>query len=246
MGLSKFTPSPSIHLVTDMTWQLSRIMKTLKQAQISLKSGGDAPHLPSTLEVQMSDLTSDLPTHVLAVFPRLAPSGSTAKPKVSLHLTHSIILGTHCASIPVAQLARKASQTVSETTTYTLPVIPVVLPDPNRFSVLHFFLYTHSALGLLSSLLPLPPNLTQSQSQTTSSPTPSLDIPTISAHLARTYTPTILGEIAAHIHGVWANACSLGVWEESLWDTIDLCWAAVIGAYKLIALHQAPSEPTKL
>jgi hypothetical protein len=34
---------------------------------------------------------------------------------------------------------------------------------------------------------------------------------------------------ASRVLGLWRNACALGVCDESLWDAINVAWAAVVG-----------------
>jgi hypothetical protein len=39
-----------------------------------------------------------------------------------------------------------------------------------------------------------------------------------------------LSRLAMMIHGIWRNACVLGVVDEQLFDTIDKAWDVVVNA----------------
>jgi hypothetical protein len=204
------------------------------------ESQAHSHQLPKELEVIVQDMTSDLPTHVLAIIPRKPPVSLPFLPtppqrKISLHLSHDLLLALHCSSIPAEPLLARPRPTLpdsgAESTNLTLPVVPLALPDPSTFQLLHYYIYTKNLNALIASLIPLQPAIIRQ------------GLPTISATLARTFTPTALAATAGRIHGVWANACSLGVWEEEMWDAIDLCWEAVMGALKNVAVGISVSVP---
>lgn len=93
------------------------------------------------------------------------------------------------------------TQPVPSSSTTKLPVLPLRLPSAETFPILHSFLYTKDTDALLTSLIPR-----------------DLSLPMAALHSATL------------IHGVWQNACGLGVVEEKLWDTIEGAWDSVIRA----------------
>jgi len=48
--------------------------------------------------------------------------------------------------------------------------------------------------------------------------------------LRATYTPYALLAHAMTINGIWRNVCALGVFDDQLWEVLDLAWEAIIGA----------------
>ncbi|KAJ7777946.1 hypothetical protein DFH07DRAFT_951026 [Mycena maculata] len=82
-----------------------------------------------------------------------------------------------------------------------LPVVLMRLPSPETFSLLHSYLYTQQPAALLASLAP------QCKS----------DMLHLATH-------------ANKIHGLWRNACALGVVDAPLYDAIDASWERTIAA----------------
>lgn len=90
----------------------------------------------------------------------------------------------------------------SSCATATLPVVPLCLPSAEAFPFLQAYLYTKSTASLFTSLLPS-----------------AAPVDTVS-----------LAHRATLIHGLWRNACALGVVDSPLFDTIDRAWDAVVGS----------------
>jgi hypothetical protein len=215
------------------------MLQALKQSKIHLPSSpiesSGASGLAKELEVTIDPSTTTSPSHILAVFSRpsrtpTSPTTSSNANKVTLHLAHALPLAAQCSALPVSTFAGKVKQTVEESTTWTLPVVPIALPDSAGWGILMGYLYTKNTIGLISSLLPLSPQLL------TSSEEPKLDIATIAAHLGHTFSAAALASIAQKVHGLWANAITLGIYDEQLWDAIDVCWFSVLEAFKRISL----------
>jgi hypothetical protein len=78
--------------------------------------------------------------------------------------------------------------------TATIPVIPLSLPSPHTFPLLHTYLYTKDAANLVSSLLSSSTELDDLKRQ------------------------------AVLVYGVWSNAHALGVVDEKLFDALDKAW----------------------
>ncbi|KAJ7093920.1 hypothetical protein B0H15DRAFT_904911 [Mycena belliarum] len=85
--------------------------------------------------------------------------------------------------------------------TVTLPVIPLRLPAPETFALLQSYLYTQQPAFLLAAL----------------APPCEADILQLVAH-------------ATKMHGVWRNACALGVVDARLYDILDASWAHTLAA----------------
>lgn len=99
-------------------------------------------------------------------------------------------------------LPRLPLSTATTSTKTTLPVIPLCLPSPETFALLQTYLYTKHTTSLLMALLP------------------SNNAPDVLS----------LSRLAMMIHGIWRNACVLGVVDEQLFDTIDKAWDVVVNA----------------
>lgn len=48
--------------------------------------------------------------------------------------------------------------------------------------------------------------------------------------LRATYTAPALLTHAMAINGLWRNVVALGIFDERLWEALDIAWAAVLGA----------------
>ncbi|KAJ7450779.1 hypothetical protein FB451DRAFT_1052094, partial [Mycena latifolia] len=126
----------------------------------------------------------------------------------------------------------------SRTASATLPVLPLTLPSPQAFAILHAFLYTHRLVPALTSLLPLPPAFLEPL--THASLTATLDSPSmrhaLAAHLcaAASGNLTVLMGHAGHVKELWQDKVALGVYDAELWDALDLVWE-VLGALNLAA-----------
>ncbi|KAK7042274.1 Clampless1 Clp1 protein [Favolaschia claudopus] len=55
-------------------------------------------------------------------------------------------------------------------------------------------------------------------------------LPSFATHLAETYTAQALLRHINSVHGLWQNACVLGVLIDELWDMIDLAWEVLLTA----------------
>ena len=122
---------------------LSRMYQSLS----NVKANPSKHALSNELEITINDKTS-CPTHMLAVY------CSTSQPnqpcQVTMYPTHSLILASHCADLPVLPPSCPSSSTP---TTATVPVVCLSLPSPPTFPLLHCYLYTKDAAHLSSALL---------------------------------------------------------------------------------------------
>ncbi|KAF7342068.1 hypothetical protein MVEN_01794100 [Mycena venus] len=154
-------------------------------------------NLPKELEILMNDVVAAAcPTHILAVY-NDAPLGFGQKRHVSLFPVHDLVLRVHCAGLPALPL----SQPSTSSSHATIPIVPLRLPSPETFPLLHAYLYTHQPATLLASLAhPCVSDLVQ------------------------------LATHASKIHGLWRNACTLGVVDPQLYDVIEASWGSTIAA----------------
>ncbi|PFH49907.1 hypothetical protein AMATHDRAFT_86130 [Amanita thiersii Skay4041] len=158
--------------------------------------------LPQELEVEMTSeselVRASAPTHMLAVY---SPSVA-GKTKVVLYPSHQLVLNAHCSHLP----ALPAPPTLATSaTSLRLPVVPLRLPAPEAFPLLHSYLYTKRADILLTALAPV------NESDGVS-----------------------LSRAATLIRGIWQDTCALGVVDTALFNTLDSAWARIMSAIERI------------
>ncbi|KAJ7815364.1 hypothetical protein B0H14DRAFT_2847849, partial [Mycena olivaceomarginata] len=154
--------------------------------------------LPKQLEITMNEIVSAAcPTHMLAIYSD-APLALGQKRQISLYPCHDLVMGIYCTRLPKLPL----SQSDVACSHATIPVVPICLPSPGTFALLHAYLYTQNpgTLALLtppqeSGLLQLVPHATK-------------------------------------VHGLWRNACALGVIAPLLYDVIEESWAKTLTAMR--------------
>ncbi|KAJ7701842.1 hypothetical protein B0H17DRAFT_1327468 [Mycena rosella] len=171
----------------------SSMRAALQALSTSELTGG----LPKELQIIMNDVVSAAcPTHMFAIYGD-APLAFGQKRHVSLFPFHHLVMGVHCAILPTLP----ASQPIATASHNTIPVVPLRVPSPETFALLHSYMYTQQPAILLAALAP---------------PCES-DILQLASH-------------ATKVHGLWRNACALGVVDSSLYDVLDASWAATIAA----------------
>lgn len=127
--------------------------------------------LPAELEIVVQgvgedeDSLSNIPTHILAILPQniSSPTSSqTQAPRITLQPTHAPLLATSCSSLPSSQtflsaLSRKVSQPIEDCpSNLSVPVLPLALPSPEMFGLLHAWFYVRNWKGIVSGLIPVP------------------------------------------------------------------------------------------
>ncbi|KZP21300.1 hypothetical protein FIBSPDRAFT_698009, partial [Athelia psychrophila] len=155
--------------------------------------------LPRSLEIEAE--AANAPTHMLAVYAHPSTSTAASTTKVTLYPAHDLVFAAHCAHLPAFPVSPVASTSTS-TSTKTVPVVPLALPAPGAFPALQSYLYTQRADHLFAAFLPSLPA------------SASMEVPKLAAHLASTAPRAELQQRAALVHGVWANACALGVQDD--------------------------------
>lgn len=183
--------------------------------------------LPKELTVMVNDFSSDMPTHMLAVYSRQSSVSPNPTRRVMLFPTHNIVMALHCAHLPM--LPKSTATEPDSVGQMTLPVIPLCVPSPETFSRLSSYLYTKDASHLLSMLLPTG-MLTSLLSHADMLDADAPEVQQFSNKLCATYTPHALLTHAMTINGLWRNVCALGIFDARLWEVLDLAWDIVIGA----------------
>ncbi|KAJ7441210.1 hypothetical protein FB451DRAFT_1298914, partial [Mycena latifolia] len=199
-------------------------------------------HLPPALTVPLrasaGPAPPSYPTHALAI--AAAPAKGSHPERDAPHAifpVHAVVLAAHCAKLP--RLPPAPPPAPSRAASATLPVLPLTLPSPQAFAILHAFLYTHRLAPALASLLPLPPAFLEPL--THASLTAALDSPStrhaLAAHLcaAASGNLSVLMGHAGHVKELWQDMVALGVYDAELWDALDLAWEVVLGALNLAA-----------
>jgi hypothetical protein len=143
---------------------------------------------------------------------------------------HQSILSLYCANLPV--LTASAPLPTDSESPLEIPVVPLALPNPDSFPFLIQFLYlkdTHTLLEAFLSLMPskgIPGDLDQPARY-------EAFVVEYSAILAQNYTMQRLASQAAKIHGLWRNACALGISDIDLQAFFDMGWEILMKALTL-------------
>ncbi|KAG2138377.1 hypothetical protein DEU56DRAFT_736450 [Suillus clintonianus] len=178
--------------------------------------------LPKEISITINDVSSDMPTHMFAVFSSRPPVG--ARRRVTLFPAHNLVFAAHCANLPILPTSTPAF-VECEGQDIKVPVVPFCIPAPEVFHQLSRFLYTKRIDHLLGSLLPFatPPSLYQDD--------PDAVMPTLAkfAHkIADAYTAKAVLQYIANVHGMWRNVIALGIADERLWCALDVAWEVLL------------------
>lgn len=192
----------------------------LMQSLASVKVNVIEDKLPKELSITVSEATAILPTHLLAVFGK--PSGNGPR-KVTLYPVHSLVLASQCANLPKFPAALPVPLLENGKEEVQLPVFSICLPFPQSYALLSRYLYTKNIDLLLHTYLPRPP------------PPSFMDnrddlLLAVATDLAATFTIQTLAKCAISLHGLWQNVCALGIFDDELWDAIDLMWQTLLTA----------------
>ncbi|KAJ3782002.1 hypothetical protein GGU10DRAFT_364902 [Lentinula aff. detonsa] len=189
-------------------------------------------HLPPSLSIPLraplSPVTPTYPTHVLAV----SSSKSSHDTQAIMVPVHSLVLAAQCARLPEL---RTPNAPVSHT--LHLPVIPMSIPSPAAFTILHSFMYDHRLDRVLEALFPVPSsflaNLSHSGIRATMSSGQALHQLSLYLCEASGQNLQTLTTYTARVKGMWQDMVALGLFDTELWDTLDLAWDIVLGAMNL-------------
>ncbi|KAJ7018063.1 hypothetical protein C8F04DRAFT_977979 [Mycena alexandri] len=202
-------------------------------------------HLPQALTVPLrapppgAPSPLSYPTHALAIGAQSSKGSKDSAPQL-VFAVHAVVLAAHCANIPrfPAPPRSRASASV------TLPILPLSLPSPQAFAILHAFMYTHRIDAALGALLPFPPTFLETlapSSSTAAHLAAALASGStrhqLNAHLCAASSGNLstLMTHAAHVRELWQDMVALGLYDPTLWDALDLAWEVVLGAMNLAA-----------
>lgn len=101
-------------------------------------------------------------------------------------------------------------------------VQPLCLPSPQTYPQLSNYLYTKLTPILFSE--PFLPKGSQRFDPQLQSPVQ------YASELARKYTCQALLQYTSFVHGLWQNACALGIFDDGLWEAMDLVWQILLTA----------------
>ena len=136
--------------------------------------------------------------------------------RVMMYPVHQSILSLYCANLPVFPTPPTTPEALHE-----VPVVPIALPNPESFPFLTQFLYLKNFRQLFDVFLTLilangiPGDLDQPGRH-------DAFVAEYSSTLARNYTMQRLASQAVKVHGLWHNACALGISDTELQAFFDL------------------------
>ena len=206
------------------------------QALRSTKATFSGSTLPKTLPINVNDRAPTIaPTHMAAVYSS-GPSGPEPR-RVMMYPVHQSILSLYCANLPV--LPTSVSPPTTLGAPHEIPVVPIALPNPESFPFLTQFLYLKNVRQLFEAFLSLTP---------ANGIPDDLDRPErhdafvaeYSSTLAQNYTMQRLASQAVKVHGLWRNACALGISDADLQAFFDLAWEVLMQALTLSSSSAPP------
>ncbi|KAF5345849.1 hypothetical protein D9756_011213 [Leucocoprinus leucothites] len=178
--------------------------------------------LPREISIIVDDMTSILPTHMMAVHGPRPKNAPEARTKVMLYPVHSLILAAHCAKLPAFPVSSTDLTPQATTTTreIKLPVRPLFLHSPKTFPILLEYFYLKRPEVLLRHLVPM------------SLPTTLIEQTDHHESVARVLGTALsvqgLIQQITVVHGIWQNVCALGVFDDELWSVIDFAWKLLL------------------
>jgi len=217
--------------ITYVRESLERFGPSMLKVLGSVKSNPVKDALPKELGIVVHDLSSALPSHMLAVYGPSPKKGSTERRRVTLYPAHSLIFAVYCSKLPPFPPADvSVTSQPSVPAVLSVPVRPLCLPSPQTYPRLSSYLYTKRTDLLLHSLMPCQPPTTLAQRQEQDPSSQSSQLVEFAASLAGTYTTQALLQYTMLVHGLWQNVCALGIFDDGLWETIDFAWQILLTA----------------
>ena len=193
--------------------------------------------LPKELSVVVNDLSTDIPTHMLAVYSRQVPA--VIKRWVTLFPTHNIILASHCSNLPILQSSAPATPK-SAGESILIPVVSLCIA-PEVFPQLSTFLYPKRIDHLLATLLPQPAPAAFTEDPTSKNVRTQLQQFTTKL-TALAPARVLLARAMAVNFGLWQNVCALGIADEKLWCAMDAAWEVLIHTFVSRLANSTSSE----
>ncbi|KAG9102847.1 hypothetical protein FRC06_000961 [Ceratobasidium sp. 370] len=190
-----------------------------------------AANMPAWVDVRVSSRLpslESLPSHVLCVV------NPQSKQPGQLLPAHALIYAAHCAHFP--RLSRAAPHVDSASKSARLAVVPIYVPSPTTFPLLHSYLYTKRAERLLATLAPLSSSALAAIPVGHQGATNTLSA--LGRAMAEAFPLPTLVEHAAVVHGVWANVMQLGIEDEVLWWALETAWEIITSGIALASGQQ--------
>lgn len=223
--------------------QTSQLLRNhVSAVQTQLQKATDAGlDVPAHFELEvdaldaMAEASGATPTHVFAVHstvPASFSSGDDARRQAGLLLpVHAMVYVLQAVSLPQLVPAEPIRNADGDKTHSQLPVIPLRVPQPSFFPLVHRYLYTHNRAALLSALVPMRHIAQHIRSHSAEAGSP---IPPKAAMQALAHLPTAaLLNRATSIHAAWANGLAIGLLDQGYWATLNTAWDLVVGALAL-------------
>ncbi|PWN20963.1 hypothetical protein BCV69DRAFT_282469 [Microstroma glucosiphilum] len=229
------------------------VARQMAKSKLDHTTRNVASALPECLTFDIESLDAQAeengltPTHVFALHSSMPAEGrnGTASPASSngmLVPIHALAYVLQCVSLPALPSA-SACPAASTTGMRDMPVVPLRIPCPQAFPVMHRFIYNHNATELLCSLLPIR-HITTTLNRSSSPfgvPTLGADATTLPKHFTVTRAVQILSELpvsellghAKQVHACWANGIAVGLLSHLYWSTLDRAWDMIVGAMTL-------------
>ena len=168
---------------------------------------------------------SAAPTHLAAVCKEASRVITKSGRQINYNLSPSVIVPIHwivyvlqCAFIPTDP----ALCIIAKGHT---PVIPITVPFPRHWAVIHRWLYTRDTSKLLSSLVPLGIIMKRMSENEKRHPRLGHCLEALSA-----FSLSFLTVFLVKIRATWYNGKTVGVYSMDFWRTLAQAWDLVMGA----------------
>ncbi len=219
----RYVYPPMQRSVTDLISLLFSMYQVLRKYTAKDKDLLSKGTLPREISIIVEDMTSISPTHMMAIHGPPPKNATDSKTKITLFPVHSLILAAHCAKLPPFPLFNKETSTSSTnlpSQDIVLPVRPLFLHSPKTFPILLEYLYLKRNEVLLRHLIPimLPASLIEEPDKHES----------FARVLGNKFSVQGLIQHMTIVHGRWQNACALGGFDDTLWDTMDFAWKLLL------------------
>ncbi|KAI0032065.1 hypothetical protein K488DRAFT_50698, partial [Vararia minispora EC-137] len=180
-------------------------------------------HIPDTLELTINDVSGEMPTHAFAVF----PSQTTPNERVAVGVwpVHGNIIAVNCAHLPALPETPPAKP-CSIGDKISVPVVKLAVPQPASFQPLLHFLYTKEFAVLFEEIFPCPVDAPNGKP-------PRVLVREYAEKVAKC-DPNDVYKAIGLAHGLWCNACFLGIFDDSLWALLDCAWEILMTAWSLV------------
>ncbi|KAJ2919227.1 hypothetical protein MD484_g1257, partial [Candolleomyces efflorescens] len=183
--------------------------------------------LPESVEVLLKNPQGIPPSHLLAVCSATVPPGATSR-KMTIYPIHNALLAAHCSRLPPYVHGKAKPTRSADGLSINLPVRPLALPAPEAFVPLMTYLYTKNTLHLLEHIF-------RERLHQFSELNQKEMINHLGTRFGRENTYQGLMQRVISISGLWHNACALGIFDDGLWDTLDLAWDILMEAFNVAA-----------